>query len=140
MSSIHINRGPVRAPYEIGFYPDYIPMIEEGSKWMTYRNAGPFDYLKPGDSIELKEHGTHRLIGKTSVVSINFMTLGELSIDCPGHESYQSKDHQREVLSGYAGKPLEDSELFIVIEFKPLSERLANENSTGPQLPPPRED
>lgn len=112
---------PLPGEYVIGFSPELIPFIKSGEKVLTYRFGSKYDYLKPGDKVIIKDTVNNKVTGKAKVVSKEWTIFSKLPLDIPGHETYENKEHQRKVFSGYfayLGRKIKDDDPFLVLGFQ----------------------
>jgi len=115
------HKEPKHDRYEIGFAPELIPFILAGKKIRTYRFRGKYNYLEVGDEVTVLETVNRINHGKAIVIGKKFVTFSDLPLEELGHESYINKEHQRRVFSSYyayLGRPIADSDPFLIIEFK----------------------
>ncbi len=112
---------PQFAKYAISFAPELIPIILSGEKVKTYRYGNKYDYLKVGDLVQIENTKTKEIVAQAVVLNKQPTTFGELPLTLQGHEEYESKEQQRNVMSGYyayLGKALENSDQFLILEFQ----------------------
>lgn len=101
----------------IGFADDLIPLIQNHTKTFTYRIGNKYDFLCPGDIIDVRSDPSGDIVGKIKIINTSFTTFKELPIDRVGHEIYLSKEAQRSVLETYYGK-VTDNDKILVLEFE----------------------
>lgn len=101
----------------IGFFPDLVSLILNGSKTLTYRIGDKYDYLKIGDEIMVKDSKTGKDFAKVRVTEKSLITFKELPIDTIGHEVYASKEEQRKTFEKYYKKSVKDDEKILVLGF-----------------------
>lgn len=105
----------------LAFAPELIPLILKRDKTLTYRYGDKYSYLHIGDVVNIIDQDNSSIVGTAIIRQISNALFGDIPINQVGHESYSSKEHQREVLSGYygeLGRPLEDKDSFLIIEFE----------------------
>ena len=115
------NKEPFPRKYIVGFAPELIPFIKSGEKVLTYRFGNKYDYLKSGDIITIEDTINKDIISKAKVVSKTWTTFKKIPLDIPGHETYEDKEHQKRVLSGYyayIGRRIKDNDPFLVLGFQ----------------------
>lgn len=103
------------------FAPELIDFITRNIKLVTYRFGDKYVYLKTGDIITIKNSATRKSVCKARIASISKTTFAELPLDDGRHESYEDKEHQRRVFSGYykyLNRNIKDSDPFLVLEFE----------------------
>lgn len=109
-------------PYILPFAPELIPFIVRGEKVKTYRYGKKYDYLKIGDNVKIQNLATKTIIASASILSKETVLFAELPLESGlTHESYASKERQREVFSGYYAylkRSIRDDDPFLIIEFK----------------------
>lgn len=109
----------------IGFAPELIQFIKDNQKLTTYRYGEKYAHFKVGDIIFYQNSQTEEVVGKLRVTQKSRTTFAELPLENSAHEAYKNKEHQRQVLSGYyayIGRPLEDSDPFLVFGFELVKE------------------
>lgn len=102
----------------IGFAPNLVPLVKNGTKTFTYRIGPKYEFLEVGDIISVKDSSTQEVFSKVEVTEKSFTTFSQLPTSRDGHESYQSKEEQRQTFKKYYGKEISDDEKIIVIGFK----------------------
>lgn len=104
----------------IGFAPDLVPLIENGTKTLTYRVGNKYDYLKVGDKIKFKNSESDEIVGELEIIEKSWTTFKDLPIDRQGHEIYPSKQIQRDTFKKYYKQDIEDNMPILVLGFKLL--------------------
>lgn len=115
-----VNTDPIHDKYVIQFAPELTDFIRIGEKTRTYRFGNKYEYLKVGDEVELREYGTSKLISKAEITDKTRTFFRNISLDLGWHV-YDSKDHQRKVLSSYykyIGREIEDDDPLLIISFE----------------------
>ncbi len=115
------SKEPGHQDYTFFFAPELMDFIKQKKKYKTYRYGLRFDYLKKGDLVLIKENGKKDFTLQAKITSKTKTTFKDLPLAVEGHEIYDSKEHQRKVLSGYykfIGREIKDEDLFLVFEFK----------------------
>ncbi len=115
------KKEPFPGKYVIGFAPELIAFIKSGEKVLTYRFGDKYGYLKPGDMVTIKDTVNKEIIGKAKVISKRWTTFSKLPLNIAGHETYEDKEHQRRVFSGYfayLGRPIKNEDQFLVLGFQ----------------------
>lgn len=110
--------------YVIPFAPELINFIKEKLKLRTYRFGRKYDYLKVGDIVELTDAINRQVAARARITKKEFTTFVELPLETQGHEIYLSKEHQRQVFSGYyqyIGRPIKDEDEILVLDFELVS-------------------
>jgi hypothetical protein len=103
------------------FAPELVEFISKNLKLTTYRLGDKYDYLQTGDVVTIQNSATGEPIHKAKITNKSKATFAELPLDDGGHEAYESKEHQREVFSGYykyIGREIKDEDSFLVISFE----------------------
>jgi hypothetical protein len=104
----------------IGFAPNLVPLIVDGSKTLTYRIGDKYDFLKVGDEIDARDSSNEQVFARVKIVEKNYITFADLPIDRVGHEVYLSKQEQRDTFEKYYGEVKDEDKIlilsFIVIE------------------------
>lgn len=111
-------------PYIIAFAPELVEFILADKKLTTYRFGSKYDYLNVGDRIGIQDSDTKAIVGKAEITQKSSITFKEIPMSTGTHESYRSREHQREALSGYyayLGRPIADNDEFLVFDFQLLS-------------------
>jgi len=111
-------------PDAIAFAPELISFILHNQKLTTYRFGKKYDHFKAGDVVRLQDSATGKTVGKLRITRKITTVFAALPLDAAGHETYQSKEHQRRVLSGYyayLGRSIRDDDLFLVFDFELVS-------------------
>ena len=107
--------------YVLPFAPELVDFITNNMKMATYRLGLKYDYLKTGDIVSIQNSATNITVIKAKVTSKSKTSFAELPLDDGGHESYEDKEHQRKVFSGYykyIGREISDNDQFLVISFE----------------------
>lgn len=104
----------------VGFAPDLVPLIKNGSKTLTYRVGDKYKFLKVGDKVPLMDSSTGEVFAEVEVTEKSQTNFGWLPIDRKGHEIYQSKIEQRETFEKYYGKVITDNEKMLILGFRVL--------------------
>ena len=106
------------------FAPELIKFIKDRRKYHTYRFADEkYSQMKVGDKVIIKENFVEEPVGGALITKITKTTFVEIPLNDEGHERAKSKEHQRQVLSGYyafLGRPITDDDPFLIIEFELL--------------------
>lgn len=106
--------------YVIPFAPELTVFILEEKKLSTYRFGNKYDYIQIGDMVSLQNSATKNIFACAMVTAKSKVEFIDLPIKSNIHESYESKEHQRGVLSGYykyLKRPLRDDDEFTVFQF-----------------------
>ena len=107
--------------YDIPFAPELVPLILSGEKVKTYRFGLKHDYLGVGDEVNLQHYQNQEIICRAIITDKKRATFKDLPLSIPGHETYPTKEKQRQVFSGYyayLGRPIRDEDIFLVLEFR----------------------
>ena len=115
------KKEPPSDPYIINFAPELISFIKSGKKVATYRFGDKYDYLEVGDVVKVKDNDANKIVGEAVIVGKQKTTFAELPFNTPGHETYENKEHQRKVFSGYYAfleREINDNDPFLVLEYK----------------------
>jgi uncharacterized protein YhfF len=102
----------------IGFAPDLIPLILDGSKTLTYRQGDKYAFLNVGDVTNIRDSASNQIVAVIQITEKSVVPFKDLPIDRKGHEVYSSKDAQRQIFKQYYGKDIEDEEPMLVLGFK----------------------
>lgn len=116
-----VLNNPLHDKYVIQFAPELSNFIRKEGKTKTYRFGDKYDYLLPGDEVELREYATGVFISKAIITSKEKTTFGQLPLNLTGHEICESKEHQRKVFSSYykyLNREISDDDPFLILSFK----------------------
>ena len=102
----------------IGFAPDLVPLVLDGSKKLTYRLGSKWDFLQVGDTILTENSGTGKRFAELEITHKEKGTFGTLRDDREGHEAYRSTEERRADLEKYYKRPITDDEPAIILGFK----------------------
>lgn len=102
----------------LGFAEELIPLVKDGSKTRTYRLGLKYEFLQKGDTLLIEDSSTHLPFGEIEIVGITKMSFLDLPIDQRGHETYFSKEEQRQVFERFYKRAVFDNDPVIIIEFK----------------------
>jgi uncharacterized protein YqfB (UPF0267 family) len=102
----------------IGFAKNLVPLIENGTKTLTYRMGDKYNFLEVGDQIAVSDSSNSRVFAEIDIIEKSHTTFGNLPTDRKGHEVYHSKEDQRATFKKYYQKNIEDSEPILVLGFK----------------------
>jgi hypothetical protein len=105
---------------KIGFAPELVPLILDGSKTLTYRLGNKWDFLKVGDTILTDNSATGKAFAELEITSKEGGTFATLRDDREGHEMYRTPEERRATFSKYYGRPIADDEPATIIGFKVL--------------------
>lgn len=105
------------------FAPELIKFIKEKKKFRTYRFAdSKYTALKTGDIISVKENFVDEPINTARITNKQEILFMDLPFQTENaHETYNDKEHQRKVFSGYyafLGRAIKDDDKFFVIDFE----------------------
>lgn len=108
---------------EILFAPELIHFILEKKKVKTYRYGDQYDYLNVGDEVVIKQNNKDTIIpiAKAKIIAKKKTTFKDLPLGDDGHETYQDKEHQRKIFSGYykfLGREIQDDDPFLAFDFQ----------------------
>jgi hypothetical protein len=106
--------------HSIAFAPELIEFIKDNQKLTTYRFGKKYDHFQVGDLVNYQNSETGEIIGKLSIINKREVTFATLPLENPTHEVYRSKEHQRQVLSGYyayIGREIVDDDPFLIFDF-----------------------
>lgn len=121
-STTTVNESEYRPGLNIlPFAPELITFITKNMKLTTYRFGDKYSYLTAGDIVAVQNSATGELICKARIRSASKTTFANLPLDDGGHESYEDKEHQRKVFSGYygyLGRDIKNDDPFLVISFE----------------------
>lgn len=121
-TTIH-NIEPEFELYVISLAPELVSLALGGKKVKTYRYGDKYDYLKVKDKVKIIDTVTQEFVMNALIIGKSKQEFKDLPINILGHESYESKEHQREVFSGYysyLGRPIRDNDNFTVLEFEKI--------------------
>ena len=107
------------------FAPELVKFIKEKKKFRTYRFADEkYGAMKVGDVVTVKENFVEEPIGKARITAKQEVLFRDIPYKTENaHESCESKEHQRKVMSGYyacLGRPISDDDPFIILDFELL--------------------
>ena len=105
----------------IGFAPDLVPLIQNGSKTLTYRIGDKFNSLQVGDTIAIRDSSTNTLFADVVITQREQTTFKDVPIDRVGHEKYESKEKQKEIFKNYYGT-VHDEDSILVLGFRVTKE------------------
>lgn len=105
-------------PKSIGFAPKLVPLVKNESKTLTYRLGMKYDFLKVGDTIPVIDSSTNAVFGEVKITVKSYTTFRDLPLNREGHETYPSKEKQREAFAEYYGRLLEDTDKILNLGFK----------------------
>lgn len=100
----------------IGFAPNLVPLILNGTKTLTYRKGEKYDFLKVGDEIDVKDSSNGKVFAKVKIINKTYRAFSDLPINGIGHEFYSSKQEMRETFEKYYGE-IKDTDKLLVLEF-----------------------
>jgi len=101
------------------FHPNLVPLIEDGTKNLTYRlDDDGLDYLIVGDVVRAENSATGETFAELEITSLEWTTFGGLPTDREGNVKSESKEKQREVFKGYYGRKVADDERALIIGFR----------------------
>lgn len=112
-------------PDAMGFAPELVQFICDNKKLTTYRFGKKYNHLQVGDIVTFQNSSNGKRMGKVRIAAKKETTFKDLPLTDPTHESYRSKEHQREVLSGYyayLGRKIMDNDPFLVFDFELIAE------------------
>jgi len=100
----------------IGFAPNLVPLILDGTKTLTYRIGDKYDFLKIGDEIDVRDSSNDKVFAKVKIIEKDYTTFADLPIDRVGHEVYSSKQEQRDTFEKYYSE-VKDEDKILVLGF-----------------------
>ena len=103
---------------KLGFAPELVSLIKNGSKKYTYRLGDKYSSVKIGDQIEFLDSSNKVPFGIVEITEKSILDFGNLPIDRVGHEVYKSKVEMRKIFSSYYNQPILDHYKFLVLGFK----------------------
>ena len=112
------DRNMIYKNKSIGFAPNLVPLINNGTKTLTYRLGDKYDFLKIGDLIDARDSSNDRVFAQVEITEKSWIPFKDLPTDRNGHEIYSSKNEQRETFKEYYGKDLEDEDRILILGFK----------------------
>ena len=98
----------------IGFAPNLVSMILDGSKTLTYRIGDKYNFLKVGDEIDVRDSSNDKTFAKVKIIEKDYTTFDDLPIDRIGHEVYSSKQEQHNTFEKYYGEVKEEDKILIL--------------------------
>lgn len=104
----------------LGFVKQLVPLVKEGTKTLTYRLGEKYAFLQSGDRLIAENSSTHTPFAEIEIIEVSKTTFADLPIDRHGHEAYASKSEQKKIFEGFYGRPINDAEPALAIEFKVL--------------------
>ena len=116
---------PIFEKYVLSLAPELIDMLKSGEKIKTYRLGMKYDYLKIGDNVRIINTNTREFAFEAKIINKTKSKFSDLPINSIGHETYESKEQQREVFNGYyayKGKSISDDDLFLIVEFRKIGD------------------
>jgi hypothetical protein len=103
----------------IGFAPNLVPLIQKGTKTLTYRIGNKYAFLSVGDTIPVRNSSTNEIFADVEITEKSYTTFADLPIDRLGHEVYSSKEEQKETFEKYY-EAVNDKDKILVLGFKVL--------------------
>lgn len=102
----------------IGFAPNLVPLVLNGSKTLTYRLGNKYDFLQVGDRILTDNSGTGKVFAEIEITHKEKGTFGTLRDDREGHKIDRSPEERRATFQKYYKRPVADDEPAIILGFK----------------------
>jgi hypothetical protein len=112
---------PPKQGYVLPFAPELIQFILDERKLTTYRFGSKYAYLKPTDKVAIANSQTGDHVAQAKILDITEVTFRDLPLTISTHETYDTKEQQRLVMSGYyayIGRSIQDDDPFLVINFR----------------------
>ncbi|OGE14713.1 hypothetical protein A3F00_03465 [Candidatus Daviesbacteria bacterium RIFCSPHIGHO2_12_FULL_37_11] len=103
---------------QIGFAPELVELIKNGTKTLTYRLGEKYDSISIGNQVEVVDSSTDKPFGIVEITEKSHANFSDLPICRIGHEIYKSRKEMRKIFSGYYNQPILDHYKFLVLEFK----------------------
>ncbi len=103
----------------IGFAQNLVPLIQNGTKTLTYRLGDKYTFLNVGDKIAVRDSSTNTVFAEVEITEKSYTTFKDLPIDRVGHEVYSTKEKQRETFEKYYGI-VKAKDRILVLGFKLL--------------------
>lgn len=103
------------------FTEENCTLIKNREKWKTYRFGRKYDHITPGDYVYIVNSDTGDIVTETEIKERREVEFSQLPLDEEGHESYESKDHQRKVFNdyySYIGRDIRYDDTFLVFTFE----------------------
>jgi len=103
------------------FTDDNCTLIESKDKWKTYRLGRKYDHITSGDDVYVVNSDTGDVVTEVQIKERREVEFSQLPLDEEGHESYESKDHQRKVFNdyySYIGRDIRYDDTFLVFTFE----------------------
>jgi hypothetical protein len=101
----------------IGFAPNLVSLILNGSKTLTYRIGNKYEFLKVGDEIDIRDSSSDKVFARVKIVEKDYTIFADLPIDRVGHEVYSSKQEQRDAFEKYYGQ-IKNEDKILILGFK----------------------
>lgn len=98
----------------IGFAPNLVPLILNGSKTLTYRIGDKYDFLQVGNEIDVRDSSNDKVFAKVKIIEKGYTTFADLPIGRAGHEVYSSKQEQRNTFEKYYGEVKNNDKVLIL--------------------------
>ncbi len=102
----------------IGFAPNLVPLIKNGSKTFTYRVGSKYAFLNVGDTLFVRNSQTSKNFAEVEIIKKSVTTFGDLPIDTIGHEVYSSKSEQKDIFQRYYKRKISADEKVLILGFK----------------------
>ena len=102
----------------IGFAPDLVPLVLNGSKTLTYRLGNKWDFLEVGDTILTDDSGTGKVFAELEITLKEKGTFATLRDDREWHEMYRTPEERRATFEKYYKRPIADDEPALILGFK----------------------
>lgn len=115
----------------IGFAPELVPLVLNGSKTLTYRIGSKYDFLRVGDTIMADDSSTGKIFAQLEITGRETGTFGTLRDDRAGHEVYRSTKERRATFEKYYSRSIADDEPALIIRFKVIKRVLEPVNFRG---------
>ncbi|MFZ1258402.1 MAG: ASCH domain-containing protein [Candidatus Saccharimonas sp.] len=115
----------------IGFAPELVPLVLNGSKTLTYRVGDKYNFLQVGDKIMTKNSSTGKIFAQLEITGKEIGTFGTLRDDRAGHEVYRSTQERRETFEKYYKRPIGNDEPATIIGFKVIKKVVEPVNFEG---------
>ena len=101
----------------IGFSPDLIPLILDGTKTTTYRYGNKYTDLEVGSKVYIRNSETNENIAIVELTDKSIVKFKDLPLNTKGHEEYVSREEQQTTFKKYYGKEIGDDENMLVLRF-----------------------
>ncbi len=102
----------------MGWAKQLVDPVKTGQKTVTYRLGDKYRYLMPGTILFTHDSQTREVFGQIKIITSQPTTFSELPLVHQGHESYPTKEIQRQTFVAHYQQPINGSDPFLIISFE----------------------